>query len=192
MSQTTIHEPAGEQRMDNAKFGMWLFLATEVMLFSSLIGAFLHMKGRSPVGANEVLNIPLTAVNTFILIISSTAVVMALAAIEDGDQKRLRNWLLLTLVLGAAFLSVQIFEYRELLHEGFAPSGSIFAGAFYTVTGFHGLHVFIGLCWLTWLIFQARAGKFTADSHMRVEVFGLYWHFVDIVWIMLFTLIYLL
>lgn len=117
---------------------------------------------------------------------------MALAAIEDGDQRRLRNWLLTTLLLGATFLSIQVFEYRALLHEGFAPSGSIFAGAFYTVTGFHGFHVFIGLSWLVWLVLQAVKGRFTAENHMRIEIFGLYWHFVDIVWIILFTVIYLL
>jgi heme/copper-type cytochrome/quinol oxidase subunit 3 len=179
--------------LDNRKLGMWLFLATEVMLFSSLIAGMLNMKARSPATAHHVLNIPITAVNTFILIVSSTTVVLALAAIQEGDKRRLRNFLLLTLLLGATFLSVQIFEYYQLiLVEGFTPAGSLFGGGFFTVTGFHGFHVLIGLLWCSWLIVQAFQGRFTPEEHMRVEVFGLYWHFVDIVWIILFTIIYLL
>ena len=179
--------------LDSRKLGMWIFLATEVMLFSSLISGFLTMKGRSPATAHHVLNIPLTAVNTFILIVSSTAVVMALSAIQEGNQKQLRNYLLLTLLLGATFLGIQVSEYRHLiLVDHFTPSGSLFAGGFYTVTGFHGFHVFIGLCWVTGLIIQTLKGKFSAAEHMRIEIFGLYWHFVDVVWIILFTIIYLL
>jgi heme/copper-type cytochrome/quinol oxidase subunit 3 len=179
-------------RPDNRKLGMWLFLATEVMLFSSLIGAFLSMKSRSPADANHVLNIPVTALNTFILIVSSTAVVMALSGIQDGDRKRLRNFLILTWVLGASFLGIQIREYLALIKKGFTPSGSLFGSGFYAVTGFHGFHVFIGLCWVTGLIIATLRGRFSADDTMRVEIFGLYWHFVDVVWIVLFTIIYLL
>ena len=171
---------------------MWLFLATEVMLFSSLIGAMLQMRSRSPIAAHHVLNVPITAVNTFILIISSTTVVLALAAIQDGDKKKLLRYLLFTLALGATFLGVQIFEYTQLLHEGFTPSGSLFGGGFYTVTGFHGFHVFLGLVWCTGLILQAAKGHFTPQNYARIEIFGLYWHFVDIVWILLFTVIYLI
>ena len=178
--------------LDSRKLGMWLFLATEVMLFSSLIGAMLQMRARSPVSAHHVLNVPVTAVNTFILIISSTTVVLALAAIQDGDKKKLLRYLLFTLALGATFLGVQIFEYTQLLGEGFTPSGSLFGGGFYTVTGFHGFHVFLGLAWCTWLIAQAAKGRFTPHNYARVEIFGLYWHFVDIVWILLFTVIYLI
>jgi heme/copper-type cytochrome/quinol oxidase subunit 3 len=178
--------------LDNRKLGMWLFLATEVMLFSALIAAFLQMKARSPAEANQILNIPITAVNTFILIVSSTTVVLGLAAIQDGDKKKLLRYLVLTLLLGATFLSVQVFEYTQLLHEGLTPSGSLFGGAFYTLTGFHGLHVFIGLIWCLSLILVARKGVFSHRNYARVEIFGLYWHFVDIVWILLFTIVYLL
>jgi heme/copper-type cytochrome/quinol oxidase subunit 3 len=178
--------------LDNRKLGMWIFLATEVMLFSALIAAFLQMKARSPADANEVLNIPITAVNTFILIISSTTVVLGLAAIQDGEKKKLLRYLVLTLLLGATFLGVQVFEYTQLLHEGLTPSGSLFGGAFYTLTGFHGLHVFIGLIWCLSLILMARKGVFSHRNYARIEIFGLYWHFVDIVWILLFTIVYLL
>lgn len=193
MSQTTTAQHTTSTGLDSPKLGMWIFLATEVMLFSSLIGAFLQMKGRSPADANYVLNVPVTAVNTFILIISSTTVVLALEGIMNGDKRRLTRFLAATLALGATFLGIQIFEYTQLiLHEGFTPSGSLFGGGFYTVTGFHGFHVFIGLLWCTWLLTQAVKGKFSADNYTRVEIFGLYWHFVDVVWIILFTIIYLI
>jgi heme/copper-type cytochrome/quinol oxidase subunit 3 len=189
---TPAVQQIGGEHMDNRKLGMWIFLASEVMLFSSLIAGFLNMKARSPAGANEVLNVPLTAVNTFVLIMSSTTVVMALAAIEDGDRKRLRNFLFATLLLGATFSSVQMYEYRHLLSEGFTPSSSLFGAGFYTVTGFHGLHVLIGLGLCLFLIVRVTRGRYSPEEHMPIEVFGLYWHFVDIVWIVLFTIIYLL
>lgn len=194
MSQTTMlvdptHTNTG---IDNRKLGMWLFLATEVMLFSALIGAMLQMKARSPADANDALNIPVTAVNTFILIISSFTVAMSLQSAQEGKQGRLRLYMLLTLALGATFLGVQMFEYRALFHEGFTPSTSLFSGAFFTVTGFHGFHVFLGLMTMLWLLPQVFKGRFGPDNNMRLEVFGLYWHFVDIVWILLFTVVYLL
>lgn len=192
MSDTT-HTAYASTGLDSRKLGMWIFLATEVMLFSSLIGGFLQMKARSPVGANHVLNIPVTAVNTFILIVSSTTVVLALQAIMNDDRQRLKLFLLATLALGGTFLGVQIYEYIQLIvHEGLTPSGSLFGAGFYTVTGFHGFHVFIGLLWCTWLLTQAFKGRFSAENYMRVEIFGLYWHFVDVVWIILFTIIYLI
>ena len=193
MMSVTVNPTHTNTGLDSRKLGMWIFLATEVMLFSSLIGAFLSMKGRSPADAHHVLNVPITAVNTFILIVSSTTVVLALESIMNGDKRRLKLFLAATLALGATFLGIQIFEYTQLiLHEGFTPSGSLFGSGFYTVTGFHGFHVFIGLLWCTWLLAQAVKGKFSADNHMRVEIFGLYWHLVDVVWIILFTIIYLI
>ena len=172
---------------------MWIFLATEVMLFSALIAAFLQMKARSPADANQVLNIPITAVNTFILIISSTTVVLGLAAIQDGEKKKLLRYLVLTLLLGATFLGVQVLRVHAASPaKGLTPSGSLFGGGFYTLTGFHGFHVFIGLIWCLSLILMACKGVFSHRNYARIEIFGLYWHFVDIVWIILFTIIYLL
>jgi cytochrome c oxidase subunit 3/cytochrome o ubiquinol oxidase subunit 3 len=178
--------------IDNRKLGMWIFLASEVMLFSALIGALAHMKALSPATANDVLNIPVTALNTFILIISSFTVAMSLQFAQENKQGRLRLFLVLTMLLGMTFLSIQMFEYRELIHEGFTPASSVFAGAFYTVTGFHGFHVFLGVVLVIWLLPQAFRGRFGPENYMRIEIYGLYWHFVDIVWIILFTLIYLL
>lgn len=193
MSQPTTAQHTTSTGLDSPKLGMWIFLVSEVMLFSALIGGFLQMKGRSPADAHHVLNVPITAVNTFILIISSTTVVLALQAIMNGDKRRLKLFLGVTLALGGTFLGIQIFEYTQLiLHEGFTPSGSLFGGGFYTVTGLHGFHVFIGLLWCAWLLRQAVKGSFSSDNTTRIEIFGLYWHFVDVVWIILFTIIYLI
>lgn len=172
---------------------MWLFLATEVMLFSAMIAGFLDMRGRSPADANHVLNIPVTAVNTFILICSSLTVALSVASIEQGDQKGLRTFLLLTMLFGGTFLSVQIYEYNVLISSGeLTPWNSLFGAGFFAVTGLHGFHVFIGLIWCALTILWATQGKFSAQNFSRVEIFGLYWHFVDVVWIILFVLIYLM
>jgi heme/copper-type cytochrome/quinol oxidase subunit 3 len=193
-STITVHErSASTTGLDTLKLGMWLFLATEVMLFSAMIAGFMDMRGRSPADAHHVLNIPLTAVNTFILICSSLTVALSVASIEQGNQKRLRNFLLLTFLFGGTFLGIQIFEYRHLITGGeLAPWSSLFGAGFFAVTGLHGFHVFIGLIWCILTIIKATRGRFSAQNFEQVEIFGLYWHFVDVVWIILFTLIYLL
>lgn len=198
MSEVTTTAPVHEASvsttgMDSRKLGMWIFLATEVMLFSSLIAGFLDMRFRSPADAQHVLNIPVTGINTFILICSSLMVAMAVASIEQGNRQRLRLYLLLTLLFGGTFLGVQIFEYNVLIGSGeLTPWNSLFGAGFFTVTGFHGLHVFIGLIWCALTLWWAEKGKYSPRDYVGVEVFGLYWHFVDVVWIILFTLIYLI
>ena len=169
-----------------------MFLASEVMVFSVLIAMFLLFRVRSGVVPSEVLNIPLTAINTFILLTSSMTVVQGLSAIQRGDQRKFRLWMILSLLLGTFFISAQIMEYRELIHGGLTISSSLFGTAFFTLTGFHGAHVIIGLCWLLAIIIQGLRGRFDARRNMPVEIFGLYWHFVDIVWILLFVIVYLI
>lgn len=198
MSETTsplsAHgQPVSATGLDSAKLGMWLFLATELMLFSAMIAGFLDMRSRSPAGANHVLNIPVTAVNTFVLICSSLTVALSVASIEQGHQRRLRNFLLLTLLFGGTFLSVQVYEYTVLIGSGeLTPWNSLFGAGFFAVTGLHGFHVFIGLIWCALTILWTSQGRFSAQNFSRVEIFGLYWHFVDVVWIILFVLIYLM
>jgi cytochrome c oxidase subunit III len=196
----------------NMKLGMWVFLLSEVMFFTSLIGAYIILRFAHPDAFPEpgvVLNVPLTALNTFILICSSVTMVKAFAAIEQGDQRGLRTWLLATIVLGALFLGIQAYEYSVLAHEGFVPSvagyaavgreggteiiGSALYGAtFYTMTGFHGAHVTIGVICLCWVAWRAFRNQYSAQSYGGVEIVGLYWHFVDLVWIILFTIVYLI
>jgi heme/copper-type cytochrome/quinol oxidase subunit 3 len=198
----------------NLKLGMWVFLLSEVMFFTGLIGSYIILRVAHPAQFAEpgvVLNVPLTAFNTFVLICSSVTMVKAFAAIEQGDQAGLKKWLLATILLGAFFVGVQAVEYTVLSHEGFVPmaeaynaigrtgteggavvGGPLYGATFYTMTGFHGAHVTIGVLSLCFVLFRAMKGEYTAQSHGGVEIMGLYWHFVDLVWILLFTIVYLI
>lgn len=178
--------------MSTLKFAMWLFLASEIMFFAGLIVTYISIRFTSsnwPV-VSDILNVPLVAANTFILIVSSVAMVLAFDAVEHGDQK-FRYYLLATAVLGVVFLSIQAFEWNELLREGVHPSTNLFGATFYTLTGFHGLHVAGGVIWILYATVKAFRGGY-AENHMGVELAGLYWHFVDVVWIFLFTILYLI
>jgi cytochrome c oxidase subunit III len=185
------------------KLGMWVFLLSEVMFFTSLIGAYIILRFKTPDAFAEpgaVLNVPLTAFNTFVLICSSVTMVKAFAAAEEGDQKGIRMWLIATALLGMFFVGVQAFEYYKLASHGFVPNAAayhaegrpLYGATFYTMTGFHGAHVTIGVLCLWFVVLQAFRGKYTAAQHGGVEVVGLYWHFVDLVWIILFTIVYLI
>lgn len=190
-------------RVYNVKLGMWVFLLSEVMFFSGLIGAYIILRFAHPeqwAAPGEVLNVPLTAFNTFMLICSSVTMVKAFAAIEHGDQAGLKKWLLATIVLGAAFVGIQVVEYIKLTEHGFVPmagqyaaeGGPLYGTTFYTMTGFHGAHVTIGVLCLSFTAFQAFRGRYTEEHYAGVEIMGLYWHFVDLVWIILFTIVYLI
>lgn len=177
------------------KLGMWVFLGSEIMFFTGLIGSYIILRfgaSNSWAAPGEVLNVTVTAVNTFILICSSVTMVKAFAAIEDGDQKMLKVWLVATVLIGAAFVGVQLFEYNELIHHGFLPSSGLYGSTFYSMTGFHGFHVTMGVICMSWVTIKAFRGGYTQDDHQGVEVIGLYWHFVDLVWIILFTIVYLI
>ncbi len=177
--------------LSTLKFALWLFLASEIMFFAGLIVTYISIRANSltwPV-VSEVLAVPLVAVNTFILIVSSVAMVLALDDIENGG-KRYPRFLLATLVLGIVFLSIQAIEWSQLLGEGIKPSTNLFGATFYTLTGFHGLHVTGGVIWVLYATIKAFKGGY-AENHTGIELAGLYWHFVDAVWIVLFTIIYL-
>jgi len=178
--------------LSDRKFGMWIFLASEVMFFSSLIGGFIYFKlARGFEEAQEILSLPLATVGTSVLIVSSFAVVMGLEALQADDRRVFRNWMLVVLVLGVTFLGIQAFEWYELMHHDVTAS-DLFGTAFYVTTGFHGLHVLGGVIWLAIVLYRTLVqGVYTAKNYLGVELFGLYWHFVDVVWIALFTVIYL-
>jgi cytochrome c oxidase subunit 3 len=186
-------EPPSATGIPHDKMGMWVFLCSEVMFFTGLIGAYIVLRFGSPTWPHpgETLNIWLTAVNTFILICSSVTMVKALQSVREGDQRKLKLFLSMTLLFGAIFLGVQFYEYRHLLHNGFNPHVSLFGSVFYTTTGFHGFHVFCGVVCMAFVTGKALLGKYTTEHHQGVETIGLYWHFVDLVWIILFTIIYL-
>lgn len=195
--------PMEGMRVYNMKLGMWVFLLSEVMFFSGLIGSYIVLRFASPdqwAEPNVVLNVPLTGLNTFILICSSVTMVKAFAAVEHGDQAGLKRWLLGTILLGSTFLSIQVYEYIKLVGDGFVPmasryaaeGGPLYGSTFYTMTGFHGTHVTIGVLCLIFTAIKAFRGKYSKDNYAGVEIMGLYWHFVDLVWIILFTIVYLI
>ena len=180
--------------VDRGKFAIWLFLATEVMFFTGLIGTYivLRMGAASWPDPDLRLEVDLTAVNTFILITSSWMMVRALHAIQKGDRKGLIAWLGATILGGAFFVGVQVYEYIELIGHGSTPNADIFWSTFYAMTGFHGFHVAVGVIWLFCAWVGACRGAFTKENYLRLELAGLYWHFVDLVWVLLFTIVYLM
>jgi cytochrome c oxidase subunit 3 len=180
--------------MDAPKLGMWIFLLTEVIFFGGIIAASLILRkniGEPWLAIHEALNIPLTAFNTFVLIISSVTLVIALAAIQEGKQDRFKLFWVLTIILGAFFLGVQAYEYNELWHHGLNFS-TTWGSAFYFLTGFHGFHVFMGVIMLMMVAYKGFQNGFSPHEWGAVERVGLYWHFVDLVWIIVFTIVYLL
>lgn len=182
------------ERVPKFKLGVWTFLTSEIVLFSALIGAYLYVRSQSAswpaVGA--VFSIQHGAVNTFILLTSSLTAVMALVAGKRGSSKALIASLLATLSLGSAFLFNKGLEWFELFERGFAFATSLPASSYYITTGAHGAHVLAGLAILVYLIVRAFRGSYVKGDHHTVEHFGLYWHFVDIVWVFLFPLFYLI
>ena len=193
-AHSMAHPPSPFPGVSTTKFAIWLFLASEVMFFAGLIGAYIVLRTSAPAWpkVSGLLNVPLVAGNTFILIISSVTMVRAFAAIEAGDQKGLRTMLVATAALGTLFLSIQAIEWTALIREGTTASSEIFGSTFFTLTGFHGLHVLGGVIWLLFVIAKAFRGGFNQAEHGGVELMGLYWHFVDVVWIFLFTIVYLI
>ena len=180
--------------VSNGKLAIWLFLCSEVMFFTGLIGAYIVLRISTadwPI-PSSVLNIPITAINTFILICSSMTMVFALEAAKEGNQGKTKLFLFLTFFIGSVFLSIQMKEYRELIHHGFVISGGIFPSCFYTMTSFHGAHVFGGVVTMLILFLKSLTGKYDSDNYAPIEYVGLYWHFVDLVWIILFTIVYLI
>ena len=211
---TMDRKPMPGMKVYNKKLGMWVFLLSEVMFFTSLIGSYIILRFAHPdhwADVGVVLNVPLTATNTFFLICSSVTMVKAFAAIQQGDQKGLKLWLLATILIGSLFVGIQVVEYITLSAEGFVPAmdayhavgrgnphdgpalgGPLFGATFYAMTGFHGVHVSLGVICLAFVLIQAIRGKYTVADYEGVEVIGLYWHFVDLVWIILFTIVYLI
>ncbi len=180
--------------VSSRKMAMWAFIGSECMFFASLITTYMVYRGRSLTGPypEELLNIPFITVTTFVLLMSSVTMVLALSAVQRGDAKWSKIWLFATPALGAVFLAGQYYEFNHFLHEGLGLSTNLFGSSFYVLTGFHGAHVSVAALWMFTLWFQALRGKIGPDDAETVEIAGLYWHFVDIVWIVLFTIIYLM
>jgi heme/copper-type cytochrome/quinol oxidase subunit 3 len=192
---------------DNLKFAMWLFLASEVIVFTVLIATYVvfSLDNRDVVkriheSTIDILGLRLpsvflVALNTFFLLTSSWTMVMGLREAERGNRKGLAQWISYTAALGIVFLLFQYIEYSILAHEGVVLNGTgplaEFGMRFYTPTALHGAHVLAGVLWAFWVIRQANRGAYDKNP-IGVEVFGLYWHFVDVVWIVIFTVVYLI
>ncbi len=181
------------------KLGMWVFLAGDAMSFGGLLAGYGAMRASSPDWPNplEALGIELTAFMTFLLIVSSFTMVKALSAAKHNDLPNFRKYLLLTIIGGTVFLGLQAYEWTHLTHIGMTMSGNpwgapLFGTTFYILTGFHGCHVFGGVVYLTCVLFTGMNGRFLGENSSPVEIVGLYWHFVDLVWILVFTFVYLL
>ena len=200
--------------LDNRKVAIWAFIGSECMLFVSLISTYLIYKGKSIVGPfpheawtapdghkfNAILNIPVTTQSTFVLLMSSLVMVLALAAVENRGKPgyvgtllgNSKLWLASTALLGMTFLGYQAFEFTSFVHEGLTIHTNLFGSSFFTLTGFHGAHVTAGVLWLlTLLSIDVKRGLTPKDA-LLVDICALYWHFVDVVWIAIFTLVYLI
>ncbi len=178
---------------DVRKVGIWSFIGSECLFFASLIATYIIYKGRNIGGPGaEILEIPLTSFSTFALLMSSLAMVLALAAIQRNDRTWMRVWLGTTIGLGLVFLGVEAYEFTHFYHEGLSLQTDLFGQSFFTLVGFHGAHVSIGVLWLATLWFASFGEKFDGSRSLSVELAGLYWHFVDIVWVIIFTLVYLM
>ncbi len=190
---TVAHEEHPDVH-NQRKVAMWVFLGSEVLLFGSLISTFLLYRRRTLDGptAEEIFDIPFTSISSFVLLMSSLTMVLAHYSATRRDWRQMRVWLFATAGLGLVFLSGQVFEFTEFVHEGLTLSTSPFGSSFYMLTGFHGAHVAIGVLMLMATAFMSMGGKMRPDGGMNVELVGLYWHFVDIVWIAIFTIVYLL
>ena len=179
----------------NVKLAMWVFLSSECIFFGAFISTYLLYRGRSPANTPQpadVYNIPFTSVTSFILLMSSLTMVLALAAIQRGDHRRFRIWIMATALFGAVFIAGQIYEFTVFVGEGMGYTTSRSSSAFYTLTGFHGVHVSLGIVMLMSLFMMSLRGRLPQERSEIVEIVGLYWHFVDVVWIVIFTVVYLI
>ncbi len=187
----THHTTTG---LSNNKLAMWLFLGSECLLFGGLISTYMLYRGRHSenLGPDQLWDIPFTSASSFVLLMSSLTMVLAVTAAKRRDDRNTSLWLTVTAMLGALFVAGQIYEFTVFYREGLGFTTSLFSSSFYTLTGFHGVHVTVGVIMLlsvVGILMKRRTGE---DKSELVEMVGLYWHFVDIVWILIFTLVYLI
>jgi cytochrome c oxidase subunit III len=201
------HFASKEQQSDTTKIGMWLFLATEILMFGGLFAGFAYMQSRFPEAffeAHKHLQVPLGTLNTIVLLISSFTMVMAVHKAATNKQKQLIVYLTITIVCACMFLVVKYFEYAHKFHDGLLPGRFfsntedptghqfIFFSFYFMMTGLHGIHILIGIIVLLWLLRRSIRGDFTSSYYTPVDLVGLYWHLVDVIWIYLFPLLYLI
>lgn len=180
--------------VNSRKLAIWTFIGSECLFFASLITTFViyrdsHAKGPGP---KDVFGVPLVTTGTAVLLFSSFFVVMALNGAQQGNRKKLLTWLSLTVLCGMFFVGMQVYEFTHFVHEGMGYTTNLFASSFFTLTGFHGTHVAIGTLWLGTLLKDAYKGRIPPAKALNLEIAALYWHFVDVVWIIIFPVVYLM
>jgi cytochrome c oxidase subunit 3/cytochrome o ubiquinol oxidase subunit 3 len=180
--------------ISNVKLAMWGFLASDCLLFGGLITVYFLYRAKPQVGIvpKDIYDIPFTSITSFILLMSSLTMVLALSAINRGEVRNMRIWLIATSLLGSVFVGAQIYEFTSFIREGVTLKSNFASSAFFVLTGFHGVHVFVGIVILLSVVVMSKRPGFGVAKAENVEVAGLYWHFVDVVWILLFVLVYLL
>jgi heme/copper-type cytochrome/quinol oxidase subunit 3 len=180
--------------LSNNKLAMWIFLGSECLLFGGLISTYMLYRGRHSenLGPDQVWDIPFTSASSFVLLMSSLTMVLAVTAAKRHDDRNTRIWLTVTALLGSLFVAGQVYEFTTFYREGLGFTTSLFSSSFYTLTGFHGVHVSVGVIMLLATVGMILKNRIPGDKAEVVELVGLYWHFVDIVWILIFTLVYLI
>jgi len=192
-----VQNEHGEQTstgLSHRKLLMWAFLGSDCMFFGSFIATYVIYSGKIAGGPipEDVFSIPTTSVSTFVLLMSSMSMVLCYSALVQGKLKNFRIWILSTALLGMTFIGFQVFEFRDFVLYGLTPKTNLFGSTFFVLTGFHGAHVTLGIIWLLTLFFYSFRGGVTSERHLDVDLAAIYWHFVDVVWIVIFTVVYLL
>jgi cytochrome c oxidase subunit 3 len=192
MTYASVARVEDEERLENVTFGMWLFIGSEVMFFTAFFAMYIIMRNAHPELVHpHMLNVKIAGINTFILVVSSLFMANAVNASKEGDGNTVSKNLVITALFGVAFLALKAVEYAGEIKENLLPSTNIFYSCYYTMTGFHGLHILIGVAVLLVLAFRAKRGDFTRTYNSPIEVCGLYWCLVEVVWFFLFPVLYL-
>lgn len=194
LTETPLHLERSTLEGKNKILGVWLFIGAETVLFACLFGTYLALRGQTMGGptSQELFSLPLIAVATFILLTSSLTSVLGVVSMHQNDLRGLQLWFGITLLLGASFLGLEIYEFIHYTSLGHRFTQSAFASSFYTLTGTHGAHVLFGLCWILGLLIQSRKRGITKETAPRFYVASLYWHFIDVIWVFIFTVVYLM
>ena len=192
-AHAAVH-PATSTGIPDRKLAIWTFIGSECLFFASLISVYLVYKGKSLVGPYpaDIFEIPLVTFGTALLLFSSLFVVLALNNVETGNRKKAILWLALTITCGLFFIGMQVYEFQHFYHKGLTMQKNLFGASFFTLTGFHGTHVTIGVIWLITMFVLAVRGQLPPRRSLNLEIAALYWHFVDVVWIVIFPVVYLM
>jgi cytochrome c oxidase subunit 3/cytochrome o ubiquinol oxidase subunit 3 len=193
--------------LDNRKLAIWTFIGSECLFFATLISTYVVYKGQSLVGpfphedwlnpatgqtVEHMFEIPLVTFGTAVLLFSSFFVVLALNGLQNGRQKQFVGWLAATVICGLFFIGMQVYEFTHFVHKGLGFTTNLFGSSFFTLTGFHGTHVTLGVLWLATLLYLGIRGRMGPEKALNLEIAALYWHFVDVVWIVIFPVVYLM